>query len=46
VTRRAEPRTAEIDDKAKNATKATITTYEGGKDGAEVVLNPAGPASP
>ena len=32
------PKTVEIPDKAKDGTKATITTYGGGKDGAEVVL--------
>jgi polyhydroxybutyrate depolymerase len=33
-----EPKTLEIPDKAKDGTKATQTTYSGGKDGAEVVL--------
>lgn len=33
-----EPKTVEIPDTAKDGTKATVTTYGGGKDGAEVVL--------
>lgn len=33
-----EPKTVEIPDKANDGTKATITTYGGGKEGAEVVL--------
>jgi polyhydroxybutyrate depolymerase len=35
---KAEPRTVELPDKAKDGTKVTRKTYGGGKDGAEVVL--------